>query len=260
MWLSEYVYRDSKYDSAWISEESSKRISDYLAKRGFEQVNANGLADIMNKALTVSDKEYVIVFSQDVVPDTIVDNAANPTQNSLVAKFLNAGHSIIWSGDIPLYYIGASEKQKVQIPSASANILGIPVAQYGGSESQVTITAHGYSLGLRYNWRGKRALNPSSVPNFLTLAHSTDTNFHHSWIRFFRYNQCSGLIRLFDMEIKEISDEMLAQILLIAKRTNPSYTEFIERLEGMKNFWDDYIKSIDTSLKEILKTLKKRES
>lgn len=112
-----FVYYDERYPTSWIADNSAKQIVEFLEKRGFEVIDATDLKRVVTDyASKPYSEEAVIVFSRDVVPDVILDNPTNPTANSPLRRCLNAGHSIVWLGDIPLFYVGYSDGRKQKLP------------------------------------------------------------------------------------------------------------------------------------------------
>lgn len=155
------VYYDPKFPSCWISHSRSypKKIADFFAKNEVRLLDANQLRDFMLEA--INDKvahKKLVVFSQDAAPNTVAENYYSTTT---LREYLDAGGSILWIGDIPLYYIGEPGKEKptlVDVYGTPTNMLGIvPVYAYH-PKTTVTIKALGRRIGLRSKWSGTRPI------------------------------------------------------------------------------------------------------
>jgi len=222
-----FVYYDEKYPSSWVSEKASNQIVNYLGKYGFQLVDASALKDIMIKGVNerTSKGEIVVVFSQDVIPDTVVDNPSSPTANSLIRKFLNAGHTIVWLGDIPLYYVGSAGKRKITLGDvAKQNVLGLNQSvKHLAQPRFVRPTLIGAQFGMP-SWKGFRPMQVaprSNIPYIEALAgHPTDTTHYHAiYARYTSVEEISGFIRIYDMPIDELTEELLIGILCLATRS-----------------------------------------
>lgn len=96
------VYHDPSYATSWINENWSRRIAEYLSDKGFEEKDAEELKVWMKDRVRRGDvHKSVAVFSQDMIPETILDSLSSP--NSLVRRYLDAGGRIVWIGDIPFW-------------------------------------------------------------------------------------------------------------------------------------------------------------
>jgi len=54
-------------------------------------------------------RESVVVFAQDIVPETILDVLSSP--NSIVRKYLDFGGRIVWIGDHPFWSKGKDHRR-----------------------------------------------------------------------------------------------------------------------------------------------------
>ncbi len=98
------VYYDDNYPTHWISRQQSKRITNYFRNRNFKECNAEELSKFVEKSIDEdSCWQSVILFSQDVVPETVCHL---PFPSSLIRNYLDHGGTIVWIGDIPFFYIG----------------------------------------------------------------------------------------------------------------------------------------------------------
>ena len=183
-----YVYYDDRYMTNWISDGLSRAVTDFLQRKGFEVLNANELAELMRKSVDEDTCwKTLIVFSRDLVPETICHY---PYPNTLIRQYLDNGGTIVWFGDIPLYYRAlspsSSKRIKEQLKSvnqledeilkqmkkqrddkgrfahlhelrASFNILEV-IPILAKNPSKVRITKAGKELGLRSLWYSDRPI------------------------------------------------------------------------------------------------------
>jgi hypothetical protein len=162
-----YVYHDPNYnigkansDGNWITSEVSRKIVAFLRRKGFKRLKAGGLS---KKMLSVVKREeegiVVIVFAQDVAPNTALDDAA-PT--ALIRQYLDNGGSIVWIGDIPFWdqatWKGQNRNYDWWRSGAAANILGVnPVFPTQISKAKTKkITIEHKTFELKSAWTGIR--------------------------------------------------------------------------------------------------------
>ena len=234
--LHGHVFYDNAYPSSWISKKASRKIVKFFnTEYNFKKVNVKELVDVM-KQTPESSAEIVVVFSQDIVPDTVVDTPASPTPNSLVRQFMNQGNTIIWLGDIPLLHIGMANGSKKLLPSSVYKTVFYPKVVTADfplpnsslvSMDNVRITALGSQLGLRKRWDSWRPL-PQPQPNipppsgFYPLAQCFISNLRPvSYIYNYTGNGLTGFVRIYDCKLDEISQEFLEQLADLIFHRNP---------------------------------------
>lgn len=246
-----YVYYDEDYPSSWISENSAKKIVEFFTSRyDFKEINSKELAEVMNESLNLHS-EVVIVFSQDVIPDTVVDNPRSPSENSLVKRFLLQGHTILWMGDIPLLYLGQPKREKSTLGKIGYSLFypdlprefEMPDNPLVKSQ-QINITYYGALLGLIHRWDSWRPIPqdwsyskpPLGRPIVYALAqYHTGTGYRFaSYIIDYGGYGLRGLIRLYDCKLPDISVEMLEQVARIIFFRNPKGIE-----EMLNNIHDE---------------------
>lgn len=163
------VYYDPDYPSRWIDSNLSKEIKQSLTNRGFEIKNAKEIRDEMLSVIQNQDTQTVIVFSQDVAPDTILDDFS---ATALVRQYLDKGGSIIWLGDIPFFNQGAKGKEIVSDwwkKGSAASILNMnPVFAFQITTSEVT--SFGSKLGINTKWTGIRPIFVDNDMKVITRA------------------------------------------------------------------------------------------
>lgn len=169
------VYNDSDYPHAWIDASAPAqypdKIAKYLEKKGLKILNSIELRDFIIKAIE-EKRAYgkLVVFSQDVIPDTIAEDYYS---NTTLREFLDNGGSILWIGDIPAFYIGKKGMPRdfeASARGAPVYMLGI-VPVFGDSvKRSVDITKEGRKIGLKHKWSGIRPILPE--PYIKTFAES----------------------------------------------------------------------------------------
>lgn len=153
------VYYDPNFPSSWISHGRAypKKIADFFSNNGVQLLDANQLRDFILAAINdKSAHRKLIIFSQDVVPNTVVENYYSTTT---LREYLDAGGSILWIGDIPLYYVGKPEKKAELVAKhgTPTNMLGI-IPVFATPKTTVRIKAVGRRTGLRSKWSGTRPI------------------------------------------------------------------------------------------------------
>jgi hypothetical protein len=152
------VYHDSSLPSVWIdkSKQYPQKIASAFSKKGVKILDALSLKSFILEALNNGTaNQKLIVFSQDVTPDSIVES--NSSSNTL-RQYLDAGGSVLWIGDIPLYYKGEAKKEKPTVigdSGAPIEILGV-IPIFSIPKKSVSFTYNGKRIGLRTSWSGMR--------------------------------------------------------------------------------------------------------
>jgi len=240
-----YVYHDKKYPTHWVSREVSEIITDYLSKHGFEVINAKDLSTIMKNSLNYNIPEVVIVFSQDVMPNTVLDNPTSPTANSLIRQFLNYGHTVVWIGDVPLFYVGFENGEVRTLGNApQQNVLGLRGAQMLNA-TRLARPTHGYMLGVP-SWFGQRPTPNTTVttpPHIISLAvNLSDTANSHGFIAWYKI-QYAGFIRIYDFVIddpKKMNKQLLRGLLNIALRNQPVIWELVTTQKEIEKIQENF--------------------
>lgn len=173
------VYYDKNYIGVWIDNSFSQGVSSYFQKKGIRIVNAVELRDFIKDAINARTSfQKIIVFSQDMVPDTICEWS---TARKLIREYLDAGGNIVWMGDIPFFYIGISgvtEPSKcIQSWSFGApTYIGGIVPLSCSAMRSVDIKWLGKALGLSHHWTSARPIlkDETIVPLAMTKNIGTD--------------------------------------------------------------------------------------
>lgn len=155
------VYFDENYHTVWIEPNHSSSIAAYFRRKNVPILNANELRTFVRDSIIgrIAHRR-IVVFSQDVVPDTVCDH---PGSDTLIREYLDAGGNIIWIGDIPLYYIGIRGVKDTRqlLPAwrygAPIYILGtVPV--FSSTMQSINLKWLGRTLGLYHHWTSMRPI------------------------------------------------------------------------------------------------------
>ena len=119
------VYRDKGYTTSWISHENAGKIADYLETKEFDVLDAENLRKWMEDVIREGITDTVVVFAQDVAPDTVFKHIAfsqdddlqdkvqdtvfdNIGDATLIRQYLDHDGRAVWRGDMPFSYQGKS--------------------------------------------------------------------------------------------------------------------------------------------------------
>jgi hypothetical protein len=154
------VYYDAAYPATWAAG-APLWVRDVLAQEGYTVLDAPALHAWM-EARIADGLPSVLVFSQDVAPDTVVEVQ---TTECTLRRYLDAGGKVVWYADVPLYYQGHADGTLTTWGlDGSINILGLNAA--GGtwdSGDEVTLTSDGESWGLTVTWPSERPTDPAGL-------------------------------------------------------------------------------------------------
>jgi hypothetical protein len=188
------LYWDDDYSSAWAGGDAS--IRDALEAVGYTVLDAAALktwmdAHIADKALSV------VVFCQDVVPDTVAESMSD---TCTLRKYLDAGGKIVWYSDWPFYYQGSSDGSRVTWGSAGAtSVLGFN-ASSGPNDSldEVVFTEAGVEWGLTTTWQSQRPTSVTITDNLTALA-TISSGSAAAWVKhFLPGDKYRGFVRIYD--------------------------------------------------------------
>jgi len=168
------VYYDERYPSTWAF---GSEIHGWLEYDGYEVLDARALAAWMD-ARIADTAPSVVVFAQDVVPDTVTEIMG---PGCTLRRYLDAGGKIVWFSDVPLYYQGHPDGTLTTWGAAgSIAVLGFDAA--GGpwdSETEVTLTSDGMAWGLSQTWESSR---PASTSGLRVLA-TDGAGYPAAWVK-----------------------------------------------------------------------------
>ena len=262
-----YVFHEDDFTLSWIDKEVSKKISEYFVRNDFEEVNVDDLVKVMNEGIRNPNIDITIVFSHDVIPDKLLDKPSSPTPNSLFRRFLNVGHTIIWLGDVPGWYMGiGGEKKPLQPqPASIQNLIGID-RPLRTDERVVTAkpTVYGLLFGIK-SWGGKRPHSLSVQSGFHMIPLAVGVDGVHGFICSPRQMLwgLSGLVRLYDfhLTLRTLTNEMLRSILNIALKATvwDELISLAKKFEMLRDEIDEKLgKKLDLIIKEIRKLRQNR--
>ncbi len=145
------AYWDTRYPSTWVHGSS---VRDALDLAGYTILDADQLKAWMD-ARIADGAPAVVVFCQDVAPDTVYEAAS---WTCTLRQYLNAGGKIVWYGDIPLYCQGHNDGTTTAFEvDGSISVLGFNAASgTWDSGEQVTLTDEGRAWGLTQTWPSVR--------------------------------------------------------------------------------------------------------
>ncbi|MDD4202291.1 MAG: interleukin-like EMT inducer domain-containing protein [Candidatus Omnitrophica bacterium] len=120
------VYYDESYPNSWMNEANcpnySQLMKKYFEDRGYEVIDAKELRAWMQ----AKGDDSVVVMAQDIIPATICNIELTDTT---VKDYLEKAGTIVWTNDIPFYYLGYSDGSTDVIGERGQKVvLGITVA------------------------------------------------------------------------------------------------------------------------------------
>lgn len=163
------VYFDETYPSKWLSREHSAELRTQLNARNFEILGAQCLKIWMQKK--IHDKnagQSSVVFSQDVVPDTIFPDGVD-CANVLLRKYLDEGGRVVWLGDIPLWYRGLPNNQIQEVWQFNVPMAMLGVVSLFADSSSNCIWIDNLKQAMKSNWYSMRPINIKNQKNFIGL-------------------------------------------------------------------------------------------
>lgn len=153
--INTLVYRDVRYPTGWLSGQLPDQISRWLTQDGFRRVDADELRSEMLGAIPQKGPAALVVFAQDVAPDTVFDDVSG---SALARRYLDCGGSIVWLGDVPFFHRGLSNggQEEVWSSGAASAILGVVPFVACFPREATKLTCWGKRLGLATAWTGTR--------------------------------------------------------------------------------------------------------
>jgi hypothetical protein len=185
------VYYDPRYPNAWVG--SGRGMADFLAHDGYAVLDADALKSWM-EARIASPTASVVVFSQDIAPDTVAETMS---PDCTLRRYLDAGGKIVWYADIPLYYQGHADGSRTDWGGAgAAAVLGfVADGAPWDSNIEVSITADGFQWGLSETWASIRPTHPGG----LRILAGDGRGYASAWVRHFVPGDTyRGFVRTFD--------------------------------------------------------------
>jgi hypothetical protein len=135
------AYYDARYPTNWADELTAIEVRDGLTAAGYEILDADQLKAWMDARIN-DHAASVVVFCQDIPPDTIVKTY---TADCTLRQYLNAGGKIVVYADIPLWNVGHADNTRTTWwEHGLAGVLDIQGMNWrNATNSEVTITDAG---------------------------------------------------------------------------------------------------------------------
>lgn len=171
------IYYDPDYLETWI--KNPEAIAKFFADREFEIVNAQQLGDWIHERMEHSEScRSLLVFAQDVVPNTVADVRSDTCDLRL---FLNEGGRVVWHGDVPFWYQGFPRRKHEEWgEEGPAKILGVGTIPLRPLSS--ILTEKGRMWGLALPGTAERAVPAQDVNDvFSFLPYNVHTSAACSW-------------------------------------------------------------------------------
>ena len=187
------VFFDSTYRKA-ATVRDPETTAQYLAHRGYQILNADGLARFLEDRLA-DHGPSVVVFAIDRAPAALT---TPPLERSLLRRYLNAGGKVVWTGKPPLIF--DMDLEKGSFPSMAAmnwsapnELLGIPFDAALFDQRGARATARGARIGLPMRWRDSWSVAPAGVTTVLGL---DEWGLAAAWIKSYGGAPGTGFIRV----------------------------------------------------------------
>ncbi len=211
-WQYRAAYWDAVYPTSWADVEVTEAVRDALAAAGYTILDADQLKTWMDAR--IADKKLsVVVFCQDVVPDTVAETM---DATCTIRKYLDAGGKVVWYSDIPFYYQGHADGTRITWGTdGSTAILGFNAAGAGwDSGDAVTITTAGANWGLTQMWNSLRPAAAGDVDRVLATDADGDAA---AWVKYYvRRDAARGFVRIADFNVGPGDADLLPDLLSVA--------------------------------------------
>ena len=187
---TQVVYRDTRYPASWDGQLDY--IVQGLASKGYQIVDAEQLRDYM----AGNDVDTCVVFAQDVVPHTVLDDHTAPSSASLIREYMERGGRVVWFKDVPFFYVGLQDSERIGIgDTGQTAVLGIrPDLDNFDQRDEVTITGFGAEWGLTQTWNSMRPTADSGE----NLAVQSDSGNSAAYYINMGGPPLSGFVRIWD--------------------------------------------------------------
>jgi hypothetical protein len=168
----------------------------------------------------------VVVFCQDIVPDTVAKTYA---ADCTLRKYLDVGGKVVVYADIPLWNVGHADNTRTSWwEYGMAGVLDIPGMNWrNNTNSEVTITGAGVEWGLTKTWTSVR-WTPVDDPDAFTIL-ATDRNGNAAaWVKHFVPGDTTrGFVRIFDVDVwrETVNPPSIEDLLRVAEYGLPGYPE-----------------------------------
>jgi eukaryotic-like serine/threonine-protein kinase len=182
--LRRMVFWDGRLDRISLFADGV-RLRDYLSARGYQVVDAGGLAAALDPSRAPGS---VVVFAQDLLPSEVL--GANPAAGPF-RRYLEAGGRVVWPGVPPAVWPRDTAEENLSLRAIDRNAgrTLLDVGFEGGNFDQrpSIVTAAGRTWGLSGSWLANWAADPATVTEVLAL---DDQRHATAWVR--RYGTAGG--------------------------------------------------------------------
>ncbi len=184
------AYWDVRYPTCFTHGRS---LRDAFEFDGYKILDADQLKTWMD-ARIADGMPSVVVFCQDIAPDTVVESMSS---RCTLRLYLDAGGKIVWYADIPMCYQGHSDGTRTDWGNnGSIDILGFNAASGPwDTQDEVAFTVDGVNWGLTETWQSER---PTSRSGLRVLAEDA-SRYAAAWVKHYVPDDTyRGFVRLFD--------------------------------------------------------------
>jgi hypothetical protein len=178
---------------------SHAAVRDYLTARGYELLDAAGLARFMEEQTAERTADAardrapsVVVFAVDHVPPTVAAVAAD---TALFRRYLDARGKVVWLGGPPMIAPPGATGLKDLDRGASERLIGVGYARGNFDPIGVTrVTPEGRRLGLPAWYLDSWGAEPADVTTVLAYDEQGQAA---AWVRRFGGPPGTGFVRVF---------------------------------------------------------------
>ncbi|RKN81518.1 beta-alanine-activating enzyme beta-propeller domain-containing protein [Ulvibacterium marinum] len=204
------VYQPSKIEGNSQFVIVDKKIAPYLTKKGFEQLDSDGLSRFISERIK-DGRPSVVVFAFPVVPKDVM---GDEPENGLLRQYLKTGGKIVWLGDVPNFYELDNAGNFKRDPAQGANLLEIEFINPTDSGNYYgKVTQQGLNWGLP-TWLKTTGsiINPKTT---IPLAYD-EYGRVNTWLKKFNPRPGSGFVSCrtwaWNVDIKEKDLQLIYQL------------------------------------------------
>jgi len=202
------VYWDEKR-VAWNTQPSHESVREYFRRRGYEVLDREGLAGLM-QAQVAGGGRSVVVFAMDDLPATV---AAEASDTALARRYLEAGGKMVWLGLPPLLFIRDSEGRVTGFDrSRPGALLGVSHEGYNTDRYPAYPTREGRRWGLGGWWIANTGVDSAAV----TPLALDENGYAAAWVKSYGELPGTGFVQVWGSH-RPIDPEYYPQIAAVAE-------------------------------------------